>query len=100
MTFNHIEYNLIDNRLLLLLSCNEDESMQAEVSLSKNEVMELFPNEFIMYRTIQKNGNAPEHIPSGECSFEFWYNEHMSKARAWRIFGEVEITKLTYNTTE
>ncbi len=101
MTFNHIEHSLIDGNLILFLSCNEDEKLQAEIIIEKSRLMELYADEFVVYRRKQHNNNPPDWIPNGnECSLEFWYENYMSKSKAWQIFEAVNVDELTFNTTE
>lgn len=87
--FSVIEYHLID-AFVEIEAFDESKKVSGIVRVWKCELMEQFGGEFLNYE-VYKFGNynhQPEYKPSGNISLREWYQEHMSKAKAWTLWNE------------
>jgi len=94
MIFEKIDYKLDGNNLKLSAECN---GVLAIVELSKDRLIDMFPNEFEKFKFVPaRNGNSSYFIPvSGEISIEDWMEEYMNQNKAEQMFSDAKIDDIT-----
>jgi hypothetical protein len=94
MKFDTIESNLNGSHLQLLVSNSKDDSAIVEVTISEDRLQEMYPDEFAEIVKV-KFFEFGWKATGGYISLQDWYQENMTKKRAWSIWESVMADETT-----